>query len=93
MPFAPCAENLPRVARSKASREAKVRLLPHGSAPAQWRVGFEMEGIMERSEKSKSEMQQDKQERCVEGRDWEGSEWFRRWLELIRGGAPQGAAN
>ena len=24
-------------------------------------------------------------------RDWERSEWFRRWLELIRGKKPQGA--
>jgi hypothetical protein len=25
-------------------------------------------------------------------RDWERSEWFRRWLELIRGRKPQGVA-
>ncbi len=27
----------------------------------------------------------------VETREWETSEWFARWLELIQGGKPQGS--
>jgi hypothetical protein len=32
-----------------------------------------------------------RENRACASRDWERSEWFRRWLELIRARKPQGA--
>ena len=32
-------------------------------------------------------------EKQAERRDWDRSEWFRLWLELIRQGSSQGAAH
>ena len=32
-------------------------------------------------------------EKHAEGREWDRSEWFRMWLELIRQGSPHRAAS
>ena len=45
---------------------------------------------MENNKQNKNQKVQP-QNRVTAPRDWERSEWFRRWLELIRAKKPQGA--
>lgn len=45
---------------------------------------------METTEKNFETVQSEKQ---AERREWDRSEWFRLWLELIRQGSPHGAAH
>ena len=47
---------------------------------------------MEVMEMTEAEAQKKEQERPVERREWERSDWFCRWLELIRDPRTQGAA-